>query len=141
MGILDTVVKPISDIINGTIEKVVGDKSQREKLKGELDQKLADNIPELIEHELESRKQIIISESTGSPIQKSWRPALMYVVIFLVAHNHILYPYLRIIWPDAPMLEIPPDLWDLMTLGVGGYVVGRSAEKSVKVWREKNADH
>jgi len=141
MGLLDTVVKPISDLVNGTIEKVVGDKSQREKLKGELDQKLADNIPKLIEHELESRKQIILSESAGSTIQRSWRPSLMYIVLFLIAHNYILYPYLHIIWPAAPVLEIPPDLWDLMTLGVGGYVVGRSAEKSVKVWRDKNADN
>jgi hypothetical protein len=26
-------------------------------------------------------------------------------------------------------LAIPPDMWDLLKLGVGGYVMGRSAEK------------
>ena len=32
--------------------------------------------------------------------------------------------------------DIPPDMWDLLKLGVGGYVLGRSVEKGVKVWKK-----
>jgi hypothetical protein len=27
-------------------------------------------------------------------------------------------------------------MWELLKIGVGGYVVGRSVEKGVKVWRQ-----
>lgn len=37
---------------------------------------------------------------------------------------------------NTPPADIPPDMWDLLKLGVGGYVVGRSAEKSIKTWKE-----
>jgi hypothetical protein len=36
------------------------------------------------------------------------------------------------------MLELPEQLWGLIKIGVGGYVVGRSGEKFAKVWKEKN---
>lgn len=32
-------------------------------------------------------------------------------------------------------LDLPERLWDLMTLGVGGYVVGRTVERGVDLWR------
>ena len=37
---------------------------------------------------------------------------------------------------NVPAADIPPDMWDLLKLGVGGYVVGRSAEKGIKAWKE-----
>ena len=37
----------------------------------------------------------------------------------------------------TPAADIPPDMWDLLKLGVGGYVLGRSVEKGVKVWKDK----
>ena len=36
------------------------------------------------------------------------------------------------------MLDIPPDMWDLLKIGLGGYVVGRSAEKGAKAWKGKD---
>jgi hypothetical protein len=32
-------------------------------------------------------------------------------------------------------LDLPERLWDLMTVGVGGYVVGRTAERGIELWR------
>ena len=37
----------------------------------------------------------------------------------------------------APKLAIPPDMWDLLKIGIGGYTVGRTVEKSVKSYKEK----
>jgi hypothetical protein len=36
------------------------------------------------------------------------------------------------------MLELPDKLWNLLTIGVGGYVVGRSAEKIAESYAKKN---
>ncbi len=49
----------------------------------------------------------------------------------IIANNYILYPYLALFFEGAPKLEIPPDMWALLKIGLGGYVVGRSVEKAV----------
>jgi hypothetical protein len=60
----------------------------------------------------------------------SWRPMLMYVFMAIIANNYILAPYLHAMFHVGVTLDIPPDMWDLLKLGVGGYVVGRSVEKA-----------
>ena len=57
----------------------------------------------------------------------------MLTFVAIIANNYILYPYLSLFWGEAPVLEIPPDMWGLLKIGLGGYVVGRSAEKVAKV--------
>ena len=58
--------------------------------------------------------------------------------VFIIANNYILYPYLSLFFTEAPVLAIPPDMWDLLKIGLGGYVVGRSGEKMVKAWKPQN---
>ena len=83
--------------------------------------------------ELESATNIIVAEAKSEHwIVASWRPITMLTFTAIVANNYILYPYLSLFWEDAPILAIPADLWDLLKIGLGGYVVGRSVEKSVK---------
>lgn len=49
----------------------------------------------------------------------------------IVANNYVVAPIF-----GTTQAEIPPDMWDLLKLGVGGYVVGRSTEKAVKLWKK-----
>jgi len=86
--------------------------------------------------ELESAMNVIVSESKSNHwIVAAWRPLTMLTFTFIVANNYILYPYLSLFWADAPVLTLPPDLWDLLKIGLGGYVVGRSVEKSVIAYK------
>ena len=63
---------------------------------------------------------------------------MMCLFGLIVANNYIVFPYLQNFLPDhAVLLPIPQDLWQLLKLGIGGYVVGRSGEKIVKVMREQ----
>jgi len=55
----------------------------------------------------------------------------------IVANNYIIYPYLSLFWSEAPKLILPPDLWDLLKIGLGGYIVGRSSEKVVKTIKDR----
>ena len=66
----------------------------------------------------------------------NWRPITMLTFVFIIANNYIIYPYLSLIFDEAPMLQIPPDMWDLLKLGLGGYVVGRTVEKTVKSYSQ-----
>ena len=88
--------------------------------------------------QLQQQAAVVLAEAAGeSWLQRNWRPILMLVVVAIVANNYLVAPYLRAMFGAAamPTLDLPERLWDLMTLGVGGYVAGRSVEKSIKNWR------
>ncbi len=78
----------------------------------------------------DARSKVIISESQGiNWLQRNWRPLLMLVIIIIVANNYIFNPYLAIFKDKVKILELPDKLWVLMEIGVGGYILGRTAEK------------
>jgi hypothetical protein len=85
------------------------------------------------------QKQVLIAEITGASwLQQNWRPILMLVIVAIVANNYIIVPYLQLFSLPAQVLELPDKLWNLMTLGVSGYIVGRTAEKVTKIVKNKN---
>ena len=114
------------------IDKIWPDAGEREKAK----LKLMELQQQGAFKELEGRVEIMLAEMSGNWLQRSWRPILMLVCIAIVANNYIVYPYLSLFWEHAPVLELPNQLWSLMELGVGGYVVGRSVEKGIKEWKK-----
>lgn len=81
--------------------------------------------------QLVAEESNIIQAETKSEswITASWRPIIMLLFGAIIANNYIIYPYLRLFFPSAPLLPLPPEMWDLLKLGIGGYVIGRSAEK------------
>ena len=125
-------IPSIIGVIGKAIDKAIPDRDEAEALK----QQLSVAILNLQHAELQGAVDIIKAEAQGdSWIQRSWRPILMLVIVAIVANNYLLYPYLSLYWTEAPKLDLPPELWDLMKIGVGGYVLGRSGEKAVKHWK------
>tara|TARA_R110000782_G_C14486270_1_gene376688 strand:+ start:75 stop:464 length:390 start_codon:yes stop_codon:yes gene_type:complete len=87
---------------------------------------------------LQASAGIITAESQSEHfLVAAWRPITMLVFVFIIANNYIIYPYLSLFFDSAPKLNIPPDMWDLLKIGIGGYTVGRTVEKSVKSYKEK----
>jgi len=68
---------------------------------------------------------------SGNWLAAAWRPILMLVFTAIVANNYILAPYLQAMFHVGLTLELPDQMWELLKIGVGGYVVGRSVEKAV----------
>jgi hypothetical protein len=88
--------------------------------------------------ELDAAMSVIVAEAKSEhKITSQWRPITMLVFVAIIANNYLLYPYLSLFWENAPLLALPPDLWDLLKIGLGGYVIGRSGEKAVKSWKGK----
>lgn len=76
---------------------------------------------------------MLVSEADGHNwLKRNWRPITMLVFVYIIAHNYIFAPVFGI-----QSLPIPPDMWRLLEIGIGGYVVGRSAEKIVKTMESK----
>ena len=61
----------------------------------------------------------------------------MTVIVAIVANNYLLAPYLDAMFGAGLQLELPEQLWNLMTMGVGGYIAGRSGEKIAGTLRGK----
>ncbi len=84
-------------------------------------------IQVLKEKELELQKMqtdIIIAEAKGNWLQRSWRPILMLSFGFIVIYVKFIAPLF-----DFRIPELENEFWNLLQLGIGGYVIGRSAEK------------
>ena len=122
-------LKPISDIIDSLHT------SKEEKAQLQIAFITAQGQ---LQNELDGfRRDIIVAEAQGeSALQRNWRPILMLTIVAIVANNYIIFPYLTMIWSGAPILDLPVALWDLMKIGVGGYIVGRSGEKMITNWKD-----
>jgi len=113
MGFLSVVEK-----VTGVVDKFVPDKDKANELKSEIENAL-----------IEARSQIVTAEAQGSWLQRHWRPATMLVFVYIIFNNYILAQYLIALGIDFPILPIPSGMWNLLTLGLGGYIGARSVEK------------
>lgn len=118
-------IGPILTGIFNIVDEVVEDKDAANKLKAALTQRQM----ELESQELKGRIDIILAEAKGSWLQRNWRPVLMMLIVVIVANNFLIVPYANALGAAMPDLALPDALWNLMMIGVGGYIVGRSGEK------------
>jgi hypothetical protein len=109
----------VTDLLGG-LDKLFT--SKEEKIKAETVIKQI-----LIEKQLELQRmqtEIIVTEAKGNWLQRSWRPVIMLAFGFIVIYVKFIGPVFGLIIPE---LEL--EFWELLKIGIGGYVVGRSAEK------------
>jgi|TARA_R110000823_G_C15777855_1_gene484774 hypothetical protein len=103
--------------------------SKEEKIK-------AENVIKqiLIQKELELQKmqtEIIVAEAKGNWMQRSWRPILMLSFGFIVIYVKFVAPLF-----DLKIPELENEFWNLLQIGIGGYVVGRTGEKMMNSYSE-----
>ena len=137
---------PVSSIINKFISKKEDQmlaQAELNKITSSFKEKILDNQNSI----LQAQRELVVTEMKGSAMQRNWRPALMWVIIFVIANNYLLAPLLNHIVTlfgganILPILELPDKLFNLMTIGLGGYVEGRSAEKIIPKLKEISADN
>ena len=117
-------VAPLAKILFSTVEKAIPDKDLQEKLKAQLQTQLLQSHTQ----ELTAAAKIIEAEAKAGWFASSWRPLLMYVLIFILVWNYVIGPVIKVFTGAIISFELPGDVWTLLNVGLGGYVVGRSAE-------------
>jgi hypothetical protein len=127
------IVAPLAKMLFSTIDKAIPDKDQAEKLKFQLNQQLLKSSTE----ELKAAASIVEAEAKSNWFVSSWRPLLMYVLIFILVWNYIFGPIIKIIFGSVITFELPGDVWTLPQIGLGGYVVGRSGESIARTLANK----
>jgi hypothetical protein len=125
--IFEPAAKLIDDVHTSTEEKLEL-KTKVKALDLEIKKIEAEFRSTVIDYEnklMENRSKIIQAEATGqSWIQRNWRPITMLVFVGLI----VLFALDIIQLKD----EFAKEFMRLVQIGLGGYVVGRSAEKIFK---------
>ena len=77
---------------------------------------------------MEAQAAVLTEEARGTWLQRSWRPLVMLTFALIVLAGT---------FTSLPMLADTSRFWDLLEIGLGGYVVGRSGEKIVQAFTGK----
>jgi len=123
---------PVFDVI----DKLIPDHDLQAKLKAELEKAALAQQSDLAR----AQRDVVLAEiNADSWMTRQWRPCLMFVIMgFLVLYGLVL-PLADLV-AGAPVVfaprwaDIPDGMWSLLSLGVGGYVGGRSLEKLAATW-------
>jgi hypothetical protein len=129
-------IAPLAKILFNTIEKSVPDKDLQAKLKADLQTQLLQSNTA----ELQAAAKIVEAEAKAGWFSASWRPLLMYVLIFILIWNYVLGPVILFFFKASITITLPGDVWTLLQIGLGGYVVGRSAESVARTMANKPAN-
>ena len=120
-NLIGTIGGKVLDIVDDVVE----DKDAANNLKFQIQKQLI----ETKFTELEAQAKIVLAEAQGSWLQRNWRPLLMVTFAGLVVAHWFGFTA-----PDIPE-SVQNSLLNIVMIGVGGYVMGRSAEKVADKWK------
>lgn len=124
-------------IIGEVLKQVLPDPKARAEAEAKLGQMVLDGQLK----EFENKAKIIAAEASSEHwITSAWRPITMLTFVAIIANNYILYPYLSLFWSEAPSLDLPDQMWDLLQIGLGGYILSRGAEKVTREMKKSSLE-
>ena len=129
-------IAPLAKMLFSTVDKAIPDKDLAEKLKAQLNTQLLQSSTE----EIKAAASIVEAEAKSHWFVASWRPLLMYVLIFILVWNYVLGPVIVLFTGTIITFELPGDVWTLLNVGLGGYVVGRSGESIARTLANKTGE-
>ena len=104
----------------------VGDIVNRLTLPGREKKQLETDILRLLiaveEKTISEQAAAIREEARGNWLQRSWRPIVMLVFTLIILAGTFL---------NLPILADTSRSWDLLEIGLGGYIIGRGGEQLV----------
>lgn len=119
LAVIGSLVKPVSKLI----DKLHTSDEERGEIVNALttlENQMSAKVLEYESKALEARASIIKTEATGqSALQRNWRPITMLTFLILVVCDSF----------GLLVVPIADQMWTLLQIGLGGYVIGRSAEK------------
>ena len=84
---------------------------------------------------VQAQQTVIVAEAEAGGIAAKWRPIAMLSFVAIIICHYVLFPMIAVAFPaSAPILAamvLPPEMWVLIQIGLGGYTGGRSVEKVV----------
>ena len=132
MGFFSKIFSGGGDTIKGTLEGAGSlAKDIRSAITGEMNPetkgKLEAQLLTLESDILKVQANVIMAEAGGkSWLQRSWRPITMLTFLALVVLDSFgVLPF-----------RLAKEAWGLLKIGLGGYIIGRSAETVARTWNQ-----
>ena len=137
LGAIETAVDSVTGLISGIRGLFTGKETITSEDAGKIEQylsQLESAVIALKSKVVDAQQSVIVAEAQGdSWLQRNWRPLTMMTFLVIILYQAVFVSMFD--FPPVDMTKIPDKMWTLMEIGLGGYIVGRSAEKSVKAWR------
>jgi len=125
----------IGSILN-IINKFIPDEDEARKAAVQLEKEYT--------KQMEMQASIIQQEASQEGITSKWRPYTMMMFLFMIVVHWIMYdiiPYMRTAfdWDFWTPIDVgfTDGYLELIKLGLGGYIGGRSVEKIARIWKGK----
>ena len=133
LGIFDKIAGAVTGLVEGVfsgIDSISTTDEEKLTLKAQIltvEAEFKLKIAELSNEVVAEQASIIRAEvGKGNWLTASWRPILMLTFGFVILYSVVAPSFGS---PPIDMTQIPDRFWSLVTVGVGGYVTGRTVEK------------
>jgi hypothetical protein len=113
-------VKETVDSVGNVIDNLSTSDDEKSAAKNQLTEIVTTQLNKVTE----LQASVILAEASGNWLQRSWRPILMLSFGFIVVYSKFIAPAFNL-----PNTNLETSFWELLNLGMGGYVIGRSVEK------------
>ena len=120
-------MSPVKGIV-GAVSELVDRLTLPAREKKQLETDLLKVFVEWEQRVMEARSEVLAEEVRGNWLQRSWRPLVMLTFALIVLVGT---------FTSLPILADTSQFWDLLEVGIGGYVMGRSGEKILQVFVRK----
>lgn len=122
--LVSSVLETVSNVVSGTVGKFIEDKDKAKELETALTAQLTTSVVELLGREVDAQKSVIVAEAQGeSWLQRNWRPIIMMALSTMVCIYWMGWTHQEL---DQPVIL---KILDIVQIGLGGYIGGRTAEK------------
>ena len=109
-------IKSVADAVSGVVERLTLPAREKKQLEADVLRLLLEREQELIQ----AQAVLLQEEEKGNWLQRSWRPLVMLTFAAVILMGT---------FTNISILSDTSRFWDLLEIGLGGYVVGRSGEK------------
>ena len=134
-GLIGTIISALSGPLGTVADRYFDNVDDKEAFKNSVELEILKNQKNITDQ----AGNIILAEAKSeSWLTSSWRPLMMVIFVAVIAIQVLIVPYFLtpFLWligvPLPELMPIPDQVWNLLTIGIGGYVGGRSIEKATK---------
>ena len=129
-----SLISALAPIVGDIVKEAIPDPDKKAEAENKVRLALLENTKQI---EASASAILLAEAKSESWIASSWRPILMLNITAIVSVNYLIFPLIEVATGNKMMIPLPEELWTLLTVGVGGYVLGRSGEKVAKNFQKK----
>lgn len=112
MSVLQNVVREIGGIVG----RLSVSSKEKQKIQEEIQALVYRYKSELVREQ----SAAVGEEARGNWLQRSWRPVVMLAFVVIIFSG---------MFTESALLSDGSRLWDMLEIGLGGYVIGRGGEQ------------